>query len=273
MEGLDSNNPPAPAPATSSDLLHLGNEVCKQLLSTILWNDFEPAHLIDSRKLQNVDDLIKFRDFGGDCTTLVLHLKRELQKFGLDPQVVQCTDPKGQDHVALLVKFVSTGSKTHEWKDYPDKCLMFWDPGLHHPYGQIIYEPGSDGCQRSNESQVYTSKNLYIARLSVSRDALMVFSRANGDATTFKKSTYNITNPLTDSQLFALMKKGPLKKTGKIDTPNHTINITNNGIILVSLEATRRVSQDGFLLFLQSEACQLEPAYKAYLIELLNNLK
>jgi len=202
------------------------------------YNDFEPHRTIDKLSLQTVDEVREYYPSrGGNCTTRVDAFRIELQKQGVKPIIISCQDPKGSTHLALYFEF--SGSSMQGFTDYPDKCLFFYDPGLHYHFGHIIYFCPSPEFYRGQTSTIYTEKHMYHLILNKEEKTLTVLARdaKAPQGKTFspapQRSVYKMVE-VTDDELFGLMKSAEQKKRGKIQTQHAIYEIKAGSLQITS---------------------------------------
>lgn len=140
---------------------------------------------IQKHNITSLDQLKEFAYRGGDCTLRVF-MKEIFEQAGFQPLIVQCVNPKGEPHVALVLKWAC--KQTTHWKDYADKCILFWNPGLHHYYGQSMYI-AKGPVLRQSFSQVYAKKNMFLATLE--GELLRVYRRPYVNSTGWETSMYH----------------------------------------------------------------------------------
>jgi len=256
----------------STQLLHWGNSVCQNLLDQIIWNEFEPQHLISKKKLTSIDQLQEYFYCGGDCTLRVHLLKCEFEGRGFHPSIAHTLDPKtNAPHVALWLDF--DNPQTNAWADYPDSCFLFWDPGLHHPYGQILYKKAGPLQDRPTQSYVYGPKQMFLATFYEGK--LSISSRPYANISGLIESTYDFGTV----DLFEIMKGGKLQTTGKIENEKISMRISKTHVYIqdkLSNGSGIEYPIASFLDFLTKAPEQVDPLWGSkfteYLVELLQDL-
>lgn len=178
-----------------------------------------------------------YDDFGGDCTVQVDALREKLRESGVPSKIIKCVDPHNPSstHVALLVRY----ENTQTFGDFKDHAFILLDPGLHHPYPFLFYDPSISPLSNQNSRwNVVTKKYFFLATCADHK--IKLITQPLGSARCLE-AVFDLKEEMTDEELFALMKSGQVTHSGVIETNYHKFSI-NGSKMQVSIRGSNAFS-------------------------------